>query len=285
MRQRFKVFFESLLHAALWPILIAGLLLFLSGLFQSGHASEVSLSGRLSPSDYLLGSQEQYRDSIFDTQKPIDLNASIGVGSDCGKMNFQATLQSSLQNMLNAKYFADIGKDILPGATMLTICYFSPTWCAILKHSQLNANFLSQIRLDQCALIDKYVDSRVEDFYQERQTCVHRAIDSNGGNMDQAMESCQGNNFWNADLTNWAGSKNGEKASTNRLIDSSAQWAGMNGPESTGTMNLLKAFVGDTVVSRGSVSVEYGPGDRPLPQEPISSPWRRLPMRNSVTKL
>lgn len=264
MNQRFRMHFQSFLQAVLWPILIAGLLFLLCSLPRTGQATELRYSGRLSPNDYLLGSQEQHRDSIFDKYRPIDLSASIGVGSDCGKMDFQTTLQSSLKNMLDAKYFASVGADIMAGAPMLGICYLSPTWCSILKHSQLSANFLSQTRLNQCSLIDKYVDSRVEDFYQERQSCVHRAIDANGGNMDAAMESCRGGNVWDTDLTNWAGTGHGEKAATNRLIDSSAQWAGMNGKESTGTLNLLKALVGDTVVSRGSVSVEYGPRRTPL---------------------
>jgi hypothetical protein len=63
----------------------------------------------------------------------------------------------------------------------------SPTWCAILKHTQVNANFLSQMRLDQCALIDKYTDSRTEDYYRERQDCVRQKIADNGGDLENAM--------------------------------------------------------------------------------------------------
>lgn len=262
--------FFALIQESGWPILVIllYLLLLLSSTISKAHASEMHYSGRLSARDYLYGSREQHSDPIFDNFKPIDLSVNVGVGSDCGKINFQSTLQSSLQNMLDLKYFAKIGGDILGGtlggAWMLTICYMSPTWCAILKHSQLNANFLSQMRLDQCSLIDKYVDSRVDDFYRERQDCVHKAIESNGGNMDSAMEACRGNNIWETDLANWAGPRNGEKASANRLIDSSAKWAGLNDSESKGTVDLIKSLVGDTVVSRGSVSVEYGPRRTPM---------------------
>lgn len=263
MNPTLKSWFRSLPRAALWPLIIAACLLLLMR-FQSAHASKIHYSGRLSPSDYLFGSQEQRGDSIFDQSKAIDLSANIGIGSDCGKINFQTTLQSSLNNVLSGAFFSDLGQDLASKGAMLTLCYMSPTLCAIVKHGQLSANYLSQMRLNQCALIDKYVDSRVEDFYQERQTCVHRAIESNGGNMDAAMESCGKNGIWNTSLTNWAGSRNGEKAGTNRLIDSSAKWAGMNGPASQGTLNLLKSLVGDTVVSQGSVSVEYGPRQAPL---------------------
>ena len=138
-------------------------------------------------------------------------------------------------------------------------CYFSPTWCAILKHSQIGAHYLSQMRLDQCSLIDKYVDNRVEDFYRERQGCVHKAIEDNGGDMESAMESCQGNRLWDIDLANWAGRRDGEKVSQNRLLESSFKWAGFDGPEARQSLDLVKALVGDTLVSRGGVSVEYGP--------------------------
>lgn len=250
----------------IWPFFIALLLLILAlsaGWLPTAHAASLYTSGRLAPSDYLFGSQPPRSDPFFDNYKPIDLSAKVGIGSDCGQMDIQATLNATFQGMLDFKYFEKAGLDIVRSGPMLLTCYMSPTWCAIIKNAQLNANFLSQMRLNQCSLIDKYVDSRVEDYYQERQSCVHKAINSNGGNIDAAMNQCN-SNMWDADLANWAGAKNGEKTTTNRLIDSSAQWAGMNNAESRNTVNLVKALVGDTVISRGSVSVEYGPQRRPM---------------------
>ena len=249
---------------ALWTALVFGLLIYFSFTLRVAQAEDFKYAGQLSPNDYLLGSQEEHRDPVFDKYRTIELGANLGVGSDCGRIDFKSTLRASLQNILDTKYFGDMGKDILAASPMLLTCYFSPTWCAILKHSQVNANWLSQMRLDQCSLIDKYVDSRTEDYYQERQSCVRRAIDSNGGNLEQAMESCRGQNVYHADLANWAGSKNGERVPTNRLIDSSAKWAGMDGPESRGTLDLLKGLVGDTVLSKGNLSIEYGPRNTPL---------------------
>ncbi len=263
LRESIPTCFQSVL----WPFLVAGVLLYLSGALthNRAHAAEVHYSGRLSPKDYLFGSQEKHSDSLFDNSKPIDLSASIGVGSDCGKMNFQATLQSSLQNMLDSKYFASVGMSLIGSAPMLLLCYLSPTWCAITKHFQVNANFLSHLRLNQCALIDKYVDSRVEDYYHERQSCVHRSIADHGGNMDAAMEGCQGNDVWNQSLTNWAGTQFGDKVSSNHLLESSAQWAGLTGGGGTNeALDLLKSLVGDTVVGKGGITVEYGPRKSPL---------------------
>lgn len=222
-------------------------------------ADQYRFSSRLSPHDYLLKSMDQTSDSIFDKYQTVDLGASIGIGSDCGKIDFTSTLRASLKNLLDAKYFANIGQNIIGSSPMLLACYFSPTWCAILKHSQLGAHYLAQMRLDQCSIVDKYVDSRVEDYYQERQSCVRKAIEQDGGDLEHAMESCQGNSLWQQNLTNWAGAGNGEKVGVNKLLQASAKWAGLDGPEAQPTLDLVKSLVGDTVVARGGVSVEYGP--------------------------
>lgn len=211
----------------------------------------------LGPNDYLFGSYGKRRDPVFDDYRTVELNVDLGIGSDCGRINFKNTLQGALKNILDAKYLGDIGKDILAGSPLLLTCYMSPTWCAILKHSQIQANFLGQMRLNQCAVMDKYVDSRVEDFYQERQQCVQKAIQETGGNFEEAMEKCK--NYWDANLSNWAGDKYGNKTPENRLFESTAKWAGFQGAEANRTVSLLKAFVGDTIIRKGTVSVDFGP--------------------------
>lgn len=243
-------------------LLVASLLLPIG--IQSTQAANFRYSGRLSPNDYLFGSQEQHGDSIFDNAKPIDLSASIGIGSDCGKINFEATLHSTITQLLDGKFYGDLGQKLLGSAPMLSMCYMSPTLCAIVKHSQLSANMLSQLRLNQCSIIDKYVDSRVEDYYRERQSCVHRAIGANGGDMDAAMNVCSDSDVASMKLSNWAGSRFGDKVGVNKLIESSAKWAGLNTAEAQGSLDLVKSFVGDTVLAQGSVSVEYGPKRVPM---------------------
>ena len=236
----------------------------------SSWASEPDFSYRnktnVGAHDYLFRSQGIPKDPVFDEYRTVDVGVNLGIGSDCGRVDFKSTLQASLKNMLDSKYFGDMGKDIIAGSPMLLTCYFSPTWCAILKHSQLNANFMSQMRLNQCALVDKYVDSRVGDYYEERQNCVHKEIANNGGNIEAAMQSCNSSPMYNADLSNWAGSKYGDKVATNKLIESSARWAGLDTDSGKSSIKLVQALVGDTVVSRGNVSVEYG--DKPVALTP-----------------
>lgn len=209
-------------------------------------------------SDYLYKHHGLKKDPVFDEYRTVDVGVNLGVGSDCGRVDFKNTLQASLKNILDSRYFGDMGKDIIAGSPMLLACYFSPTWCAILKHSQINANFMSQMRLNQCSIMDKYTDSRVQEFYEERQSCVHKQIEQNGGDIESAMQACNNKKVWESDIANWSGSKYGEKSSSNKLIESSARWAGFDSPESSKTVKLVKDLVGDTVLSRGKVSVEYG---------------------------
>jgi hypothetical protein len=169
--------------------------------FNYRHASEIS------PNDYLYKNRNEQTDSVFDNYQTVSLGFSLGSGADCGKVNFKSTLQASLRNLLDSRYFESVGTSILSASPMLATCYFSPTWCSILKHTRVNANFLSNMRLDQCALIDKYVDNRTEDYKRERQECVHKAIQRNGGNMEKALEECQSHSSYSVDLSNWAGNR------------------------------------------------------------------------------
>ena len=226
--------------------------------FNYRHNSEMSST------DYLFKERSPENDYVFNNYQTLDLGFKLGVDSDCGRIDFKNTLQGALKNLLDSKYFESVGNNIMAASPMLLTCYFSPTWCSILKHTRVNANFLSQMRLDQCALIDKYVDQRSEDFKQERQGCVHKAIQRNGGNMEQAMKECQSGSDYSVDLANWAGSHFGAKASENKLIESSAKWAGFTSRKAKRSVELIKALVGDTVVGRGRISVEYGPNNRAI---------------------
>lgn len=209
----------------------------------------------LSPNDYMLGSHGKRSDPVWDSYREIDLSVDLGIGSDCGRASFRNTIRASLKNILDTKYLGDMGKDILAASPMLLTCYFSPTWCAILKNARLRANLLANTRLDQCAFINKYTDNRVEDFYQERQQCVNREIQRSGGNLEDAMEKCK--NYWDVDLASWAGGN--KRTEENRLVESTATWAGFRGKEARETVDLVKQFIGDNIIKKGRVSVDYGP--------------------------
>ncbi len=212
-----------------------------------------------SPSDYLLRDRGRSQDSVFDEYRTINLGIDLSSGVDCGRLNLKGTLKSSIDKILDPSLFGNALDGIVAGAPLLTLCYFSPTACSLAKHFRMNAQMMSQIRLDQCSLMDKYVDSRVEDYYAERQDCLHKELQRTGGNHEEAVSRCGGSGIYQKDLANWAGESFGGKVKTNKLIDSSAKWAGLTSPSAKKAVNLVKAFVGDSVVSQGQISVEYGP--------------------------
>ena len=118
-----------------------------------------------------------------------------------------------------------------------------------------------------------------EDFKKERQSCVHQAIQRNGGNMENAMKECQSGSDYSVDLANWAGSRFGSKAGKNKLIDSSAKWAGFTSSEAQRSVGLLQALVGDTVVGKGKFLLNMAPEERPSLPERGFMKSKKIPMK------
>ncbi len=235
-------------------ILVFGLLL-----SHAAFADNSRYDFNHSPNDYMFKNRGMNTPSVFDEYRTIELGLDLSSGVDCGRLDLKGSLKTSISKLLDKDMFGNALEGIIGGAPLLTICYFSPTWCSLAKHFRMNAQAMSQVRLNQCALMDKYVDSRVEDYYVERQSCLHKELQNTGGNQEEAISRCGGNGLYTQDLANWAGEKFGGKVKTNKLIESSAKWAGFTGPKAKTAIDLVKAFVGDTTVSQGQVSVEYGP--------------------------
>lgn len=211
-------------------------------------------SGRIKPNDYLMGSHGERSDSVFDRYQTIDLSVDIGVGSDCGKLDLKSTMSAALKNIIDTKYLGSIGKDIVASSPMLLLAYWSPTWASIIKSARLRSQFLAQIRLDQCKAIDSYIDSRSEEHMAERAECVRKANQRSGGNFEESMESCK--NYKDYDISSWSGDG---KSGINKLVESTAKWAGFNDRNAQKIVNLTKALIGDTIIKKGSLSIDYGP--------------------------
>ena len=204
----------------------------------------------------------------LDRYKVIDLSANVEVGTSCGEMNVATNLQANLKDLLSDDFFKGMGNQIQSAGGMLALCYLSPSYCAIAKHMRMSSHFLSQLNLDSCSMIDKYVDSRVADYDMSKQQCVRKKMSENGQDVKAALEECGRGQAFNK-LEDWSGGKNPVKANT--LIGSTAKWAGLKGSDSSRIVEMTKAFVGDTVVSNGGVQVEFGPKSRlTTPREYIS---------------
>ncbi|MBM4253418.1 MAG: hypothetical protein FJ146_15725 [Deltaproteobacteria bacterium] len=256
---------QAIYAPILWILMAVFVALGMTGIALADNLKRYQSNQRLRSEDYMLKSFDEKHDAAFDgNPKIVDMNFNLGISSDCGNINFENTMKATLSNLLDAKYFGDVGKNIVASSPLLLACYASPTWCAILKHSQISADLLSQMRLDQCAMVDKYTDSRSEDYYRERQSCVHSAIKRADGNLETAMERCDGG--FDATLASWGG-KSGGSGGVNKLVESSAKWAGLTSEEASRVTDLTKAFVGDTVLSKGSIGVEYGSRRKPLTPE------------------
>lgn len=203
----------------------------------------------------------------LDRYKVIDLSANVEVGSSCGEMNIATNLQGNLKDLLSDDFFRGVGNQIQSAGGMLALCYLSPSYCAIAKHMRMSSHFLSQLNLDSCSMIDKYVDSRVADYDMSKQQCVRRKMSENGRDVKAALEEC-GNGL--SKLEDWSGGKGGP-VKANALIGSTVKWAGLKGEDTERIIEMTKAFVGDTVVADGKVKVEFGAKSRlTTPREYIS---------------
>lgn len=230
---------------------VLGFLVFIQ-ILQVNADINIRHRSTLKPSDYLMRDHTR-RDRTFDDLKVVDLGFNVGLGSDCGKIKLDASLKASLGKIFESNFLGNMGQDILDGSWMLIICYLSPNWCSILRHFRLQANFVGRMRQNQCDAINKYVDSRVSEFNRSRQQCVSDAL-AKDGNAEE-IAACGNRQIYKFDLKSWAG-EGKPTPNQNRLLHDSATWAGFN---DSAVLNLAKQFVGDTIVGRGKVQIEYGP--------------------------
>lgn len=219
-------------------------------------------SKSFSSDDFLYKENSELRDRSFSNYTIVDAGLDLGISSGgCGQIDIHKTLRGSLKGIMDERIFKEMGADLAGSSFMLLTCYWSPQICSILKNARVQASMLGKLRYDQCGAINKYVDSRVEDWELSRQKCFNNALNSNGGDADAAMEKC-GKNSFDYDLANWSGG--GSEVKVNRLIESSSEWMGLKGAESKRIINITKAFVGDSVLSRGKLQVDFGPRKRAL---------------------
>ena len=242
-----KVKYFALMTIALWSL---------------SAFAKIDYSTHFSSSDYGFMSNDVHSDDIFDALPEADIGGSINWGSSCGKMNMSANLQSTLDGILGKNSLFKSPTELLtqigPRAPMLLLCYLSPTMCNIMKHGQISAQMATQTRLDQCSLIDRYIDSRSQQADESYQACVRSNLKSKS--IDDAIDDCQKSGETNYSL--WGGSR---QRGNNRLIGSSADWAGFSqSVEGEKSVNLLKDLVGDVAAIDGDIHIEYGSRGKPL---------------------
>lgn len=195
------------------------------------------------------------RESRLQDYKVVDLSASVNVGSNCGQMDVGANLRANMRELLSGDFFQGVGNQIVDAGGLLALCYLSPAMCSITKNLRLESGLTSNLDLSACSMIEKYQDQQVAVYERERSQCMRSELQKNGNNVKLALKTCGGNNYEH-NLADWSG---GDKnVNMNRLIESTAKWAGLKGDDADRTIELTKAFVGDTVIGRGGVEVDFG---------------------------
>lgn len=211
-----------------------------------------------------LGSNQMYdlnkrREGSLQEYRIVDLSASVDVGSNCGQMNVGANLRANMKEFLDGDFFKGMGNQITDAGGLLALCYLSPAMCSITKNLRITSGLTSAMDLEACSLIEKYQDQQIAVYERERSQCVRTELKRNGNNVKDALKTCGENNYENK-LKDWAGGEG--LVPMNRLIDSTAKWAGLNGDDAIKTIELTKAFVGDTVIGKGGVEVDFGARNR-----------------------
>lgn len=195
------------------------------------------------------------REARLNDYKVIDLSASVNVGSNCGQMDVGANLRANMREFLNGDFFQGVGNQIVDAGGLLALCYLSPSMCSITKGLRLESSLASEMNLSACSMIEKYQDQQIAVYERERSQCMRSELQRNGNNVKLALKACGSNNYEH-NLADWSG---GDKnVNLNRLIESTAKWAGLKGDDAERTVELTKAFVGDTVIGRGGVEVDFG---------------------------
>lgn len=211
-----------------------------------------------------LGSTDRFdlgrqRQGSLQDYRIVDLSASVDVGSNCGQMNVGANLRANMKEFLNGDFFKGLGNQITDAGGLLALCYLSPAMCSITKNLRITSGLTSAMDLEACSLIEKYQDQQIAVYERERSQCVRSELKRNGNNVKEALKSCGENSYENK-IRDWAGGEN--QVPVNRLIESTAKWAGLTGNDAANTIELTKAFVGDTVIGKGGIDVDFGKRNR-----------------------
>lgn len=189
------------------------------------------------------------------------LQGRLNLTGDCGNLDIKASFKSiysEVNRLFTDLRAAAIGsaKSIGQAAPMLALCYFSPTGCSIAKNLQLYASYSAKLRFDQCQAINRFTDKRASIYHEEQSNCVRSRMAATG-DLTEAVEGCKSK----ADqVASWLDGQTHSGGSSNDLVKSSAEWAGLNAKDT----NLMQALLGGIEYQvHGQSRIHYG-GYHPL---------------------
>jgi|Deesub1362A_J573_1020465.scaffolds.fasta_scaffold00455_2 hypothetical protein len=172
----------------------------------------------------------------------VDLKVSESHGLGCAG----GTLFGELRAMLDLQNLAHALEGLITGlvseAPLLLLCYYSPTMCSYVKHVRNMLNMGLQIRMGQCAALNRFVDQRIKDFQAKQlDECVKLR-----GNTTQAMAECREELASNP-LLGLPLDENGEFRLGERFLTHVFTAEGMDEGEAKEKARTLTAIFGDVV--------------------------------------
>ena len=199
--------------------------------------------------DYLYQDFKE-SDRIFIDYKPVELEAEVGLGSQCGKISLKNTMKGVLKNLYSERYLNGLVAKLAYASPELFICMLNPKLCNFIKQTKINLNLLAKFRLDQCAIIDKYTTKRASEYTKSRANCIGKRREK-GDNLEMAIEAC------NSDVFDKIYSLTGENkyVTTQKVVNDSLKWLGVKDSK---TRDLVYEMVGDTVITKGKVRLDIG---------------------------
>lgn len=223
----------------------------------------ILISNKAFSSQYdIITSQEQFNHSVFGVQNNpaptdllgVDFSGGLRNQGSCGAIDIRSSLDTTLKRYINQEMIKNMGMQILGSAPMLALCYMSPSACSQLKHLEKQSAQLVNTRIDQCGIIEKHIDKRASASRQMHSDCVQGKLSRNGGDLEDAINSCTKST--KDKLPDWDG--DGEENSRVALINDSKKWANIKSKKAVEAIEFAKKIVGDEVYeSSGEYKIDF----------------------------
>ena len=207
-----------------------------------------------------LGGGEQATNP-FDSFEPAEGSARVTLGAQCGKINLKSSLEGAINNVFSRDFLSQTADILVQAAPMVAVCYFDDTACQVIQNTQLVLQGIAKFRLNQCAVIDKYVSKQSQIAARRKADCIAKARKVYGDE-NKALESC--NKTLSDKFESLVG--DGKLVKEQNLVESALRWAGFGDEESLGEASTI---LPETVATADTFKISY---DK---KKSIPSPYKK----------
>lgn len=228
------------------------LLLMLPCIALASNSYKYDSSSSVSSYDYLFKDKgpktERGTKNIVETDGNID----IGIGTDCGKIDFKKQLNFEALKYMSNEYLKDVSSAALGALPMFWLCNnpYSKGACETLKDLRINASLASLFSINHCKAIDKFTTGKVAEFYERRSECINKEMNNGAGDWQMAMNFCRSK----ANKLKWSG----KAKKRNELLKDSSIWAGYGQEKTEKILSFLRPLIGEVIIDNSKMKVDYG---------------------------